>query len=263
MRGLPRRQTLAQGIPPLQRQDRRRPGRLRLHARDSGQALRPPARRGSRAARPDCRGRRQRTAQCRLRRPLRTGTGEPHRHHRSGQTHRRGLFPERPDALLPRPDGRTAESHHAPARRGAPFRHHVPPQQTLGRFRPYPARRDRGDRNQDSRPAAAPVPQRGPDTQGFGRGARRCGRNGESPQGLRLFPRRHPRSGQARRGRRSGSAVVEIGVDPAGFRRSDSMIYVIVEELIPESQDGQHSNLATIGVAVGFVLMMVLDITLG
>lgn len=146
----------------------------------------------------------QRTAQCRLRRPLRTGTGEPHRHHRSGQTHRRGLFPERPDALLPRPDGRTAESHHAPARRGAPFRHHVPPQQTLGRFRPYPARRDRGDRNQDSRPAAAPVPQRGPDTQGFGRGARRCGRNGESPQGLRLFPRRHPRSGQARRGRRSG-----------------------------------------------------------
>ncbi|MEI3527450.1 MAG: ZIP family metal transporter [Bacilli bacterium] len=42
-----------------------------------------------------------------------------------------------------------------------------------------------------------------------------------------------------------------------------AMIYVIVEELIPESQDGQHSNLATIGVAVGFVLMMVLDITLG
>ena len=122
---------------------------------------------GAEPARPDCRGRRQRTAQCRLRRPLRTGTGEPHRHHRSGQTHRRGLFPERPDALLPRPDGRTAESHHAPARRGAPFRHHVPPQQTLGRFRPYPARRDRGDRNQDSRPAAAPVPQRGPDTQGL------------------------------------------------------------------------------------------------
>ena len=41
------------------------------------------------------------------------------------------------------------------------------------------------------------------------------------------------------------------------------MIYVVVEELIPEANDGSHSNLATIGLAVGFVLMMVLDIALG
>lgn len=41
------------------------------------------------------------------------------------------------------------------------------------------------------------------------------------------------------------------------------MIYVVVEELIPESNQGPHSNLATIGLAVGFVLMMVLDIALG
>ena len=41
------------------------------------------------------------------------------------------------------------------------------------------------------------------------------------------------------------------------------MIYVVVEELIPESQAGHHSNLGTIGVAIGFVLMMVLDIALG
>ena len=41
------------------------------------------------------------------------------------------------------------------------------------------------------------------------------------------------------------------------------MIYVVVEELIPEANEGQHSNLATIGLAVGFVLMMVLDIALG
>ena len=41
------------------------------------------------------------------------------------------------------------------------------------------------------------------------------------------------------------------------------MIYVVVEELIPESNEGGHSNLATIGFAVGFVLMMVLDIALG
>ena len=41
------------------------------------------------------------------------------------------------------------------------------------------------------------------------------------------------------------------------------MIYVVVEELIPEANQGEHSNLATIGLAVGFVLMMVLDIALG
>lgn len=42
-----------------------------------------------------------------------------------------------------------------------------------------------------------------------------------------------------------------------------AMIYVVVEELIPDSQSGEHSNIATIGVAIGFVIMMVLDIALG
>lgn len=42
-----------------------------------------------------------------------------------------------------------------------------------------------------------------------------------------------------------------------------AMIYVVVEELIPEAQEGAHSNLATIGFAIGFALMMVLDVTLG
>ena len=42
-----------------------------------------------------------------------------------------------------------------------------------------------------------------------------------------------------------------------------AMIYVVAEELIPEANRGDHSNLATIGLAVGFVLMMVLDIALG
>lgn len=41
------------------------------------------------------------------------------------------------------------------------------------------------------------------------------------------------------------------------------MIYVVVEELIPEANEGSHSNLATIGLAVGFVVMMILDIALG
>lgn len=42
-----------------------------------------------------------------------------------------------------------------------------------------------------------------------------------------------------------------------------AMIYVVVEELIPESSEGEHSNVGTIGFAVGFVLMMILDVALG
>ena len=42
-----------------------------------------------------------------------------------------------------------------------------------------------------------------------------------------------------------------------------AMIYVVVEELIPESQSGEHSNIGTIGVAIGFSIMMVLDVVLG
>ena len=62
--------------------------------------------------------------------------------------------------------------------------------------------------------------------------------------------------------------------DEAGGRRSrlfapllsfaaGAMIYVVTEELIPESQQGKHSNIGTIGVAVGFVVMMVLDSAFG
>lgn len=42
-----------------------------------------------------------------------------------------------------------------------------------------------------------------------------------------------------------------------------AMLYVVVEELIPEASAGQHSNLSTIGFALGFVLMMVLDVVMG
>ena len=41
-----------------------------------------------------------------------------------------------------------------------------------------------------------------------------------------------------------------------------AMFYVVVEELIPEASEGEHSNLSTIGFAIGFVLMMVLDVVL-
>lgn len=42
-----------------------------------------------------------------------------------------------------------------------------------------------------------------------------------------------------------------------------AMIYVVVEELIPELQAERHSNIGTIGVAIGFVVMLILDVTLG
>lgn len=42
-----------------------------------------------------------------------------------------------------------------------------------------------------------------------------------------------------------------------------AMIYVVVEELIPEASEGEHSNIGTIGFAVGFLIMMTLDVALG
>lgn len=42
-----------------------------------------------------------------------------------------------------------------------------------------------------------------------------------------------------------------------------AMIYVVIEELIPEAQTGEHSNVSTVSAAFGFVLMMILDVALG
>ena len=42
-----------------------------------------------------------------------------------------------------------------------------------------------------------------------------------------------------------------------------AMLYVVVEELIPEMSEGEHSNIGTVFFAVGFSLMMVLDVALG
>ena len=42
-----------------------------------------------------------------------------------------------------------------------------------------------------------------------------------------------------------------------------AMLYVVVEELIPEMSQGQHSNIGTVFFAVGFSLMMILDVALG
>lgn len=42
-----------------------------------------------------------------------------------------------------------------------------------------------------------------------------------------------------------------------------AMLYVVVEELIPEAHLGEHSNIGTMGVMAGFLIMMVLDVALG
>ena len=42
-----------------------------------------------------------------------------------------------------------------------------------------------------------------------------------------------------------------------------AMLYVVVEELIPEMSQGQHSNVGTVFFAVDFSVMMVLDVALG
>ena len=42
-----------------------------------------------------------------------------------------------------------------------------------------------------------------------------------------------------------------------------AMVYVVVEELIPEMSEGKHSNVGTVLFAAGFTVMMVLDVALG
>ncbi len=42
-----------------------------------------------------------------------------------------------------------------------------------------------------------------------------------------------------------------------------AMMYVVVEELIPEMSEGEHSNIGTVSFALGFILMMALDVGLG
>lgn len=42
-----------------------------------------------------------------------------------------------------------------------------------------------------------------------------------------------------------------------------TMIYVVVEELIPEAHMGERDNIGTLGFVVGFVIMMILDVALG
>ena len=42
-----------------------------------------------------------------------------------------------------------------------------------------------------------------------------------------------------------------------------AMIFIVVEEVIPESQSGGNTDLATMGLIAGFIVMMILDVSLG
>ena len=57
---------------------------------------------------------------------------------------------------------------------------------------------------------------------------------------------------------KSRAAVSALALSAAG-----AMLYVVIEELIPEMSQGEHSNVGTICFALGFTLMMALDVALG
>ena len=90
------------------------------------------------------------------------------------------------------------------------------------------------------------------------------------------------KSNGMRRGRAFGYGVLSGVVEPIGAIvtillaawiapalpyllafAAGAMLYVVVEELIPEASEGEHSNLGTVFFAIGFSLMMVLDVALG
>ena len=60
----------------------------------------------------------------------------------------------------------------------------------------------------------------------------------------------------------AASAVTHILPYMLAFA-AGAMFYVVVEELIPEMSEGEHSNVGTVAFALGFVLMMILDVALG
>ena len=60
-----------------------------------------------------------------------------------------------------------------------------------------------------------------------------------------------------------GVAIAGALSGGAGMTAAGAMLYVVVEELVPEASQGEHSNIGTVGFALGFALMMVLDVLMG
>ncbi|MCH4053620.1 MAG: ZIP family metal transporter [Atopobiaceae bacterium] len=59
------------------------------------------------------------------------------------------------------------------------------------------------------------------------------------------------------------SALVSAAMPYLLAFAAGAMLYVVVEELVPEMSEGEHSNLATVFFSLGFVVMMALDVALG
>ena len=87
-----------------------------------------------------------------------------------------------------------------------------------------------------------------------------------------ITPHLHPAGGEeGPKSRLSKTAKLALAVTihnlpegmAVGVALAGAMLYVVVEELIPETSQGDHSNVGTIGFAIGFALMMVLDVVLG
>ncbi len=63
-----------------------------------------------------------------------------------------------------------------------------------------------------------------------------------------------------------GASLVLLSIELLPYALSfaaGAMIYVVIEELIPESQAGENADLSTLFAILGFVIMMILDISLG
>ena len=84
----------------------------------------------------------------------------------------------------------------------------------------------------------------------------------------RITPHLHPVGGpEGPKSRLSKTTMLALAVTPMmpyllAFA-AGAMLYVVVEELVPEASQGEHSNIATVGFALGFALMMVLDVLMG
>ncbi len=66
----------------------------------------------------------------------------------------------------------------------------------------------------------------------------------------------------------NGQLLIKLVVSPKQKYWSDkpkfaAMMYVVVEELLPEMSEGEHSNIGVVLFSVGFTLMMALDVALG
>lgn len=63
----------------------------------------------------------------------------------------------------------------------------------------------------------------------------------------------------------AASAQVALGVALPWLLAfaAGAMMYVVIEDLIPETAQGRHTNLSTVSFAIGFVLMMAMDVVLG